>query len=99
MALQFVVILNCLPPTRTLVMFWLVNAKLMMGWSEELTTNIYCDLLAQPSRGPGLARIFLSDLLDSFILKIGPFVTLCSTAHHRNTLFWANLVNSSRLEF
>ena len=27
-----------------LVMFWLVNAKLMMGWSEELTTNIYTDL-------------------------------------------------------
>ena len=48
MALQFVVILNCLPPAQTLVMFsWLVNAKLMMGCSGELTTNIYCDLLAR----------------------------------------------------
>ena len=71
----------------------------MMGWSEELTTNIYCDLLAGAGLGAGLARIFLSDLFDSFILKIGPFVILCSTAHHRNTLFWANLANSSRLKF
>ena len=93
MALEFVVILNWPPPASCLVMFWHVNAKLMMGWSPELTTNIYCDLLAQPSRGPGLARIFLSDLLDSFILKIGPFVTLGSTTHHPNSLFWANLAN------
>ena len=44
MAIEFVVILLRLPRHWLCWMFWLVNAKLMMGWSEELTTNIYTDL-------------------------------------------------------